>query len=127
VAKLGFIGTAWMSLTPVAILLISKRSPPMFLAISARSGIVVTTRIFASTPAWDTRSVSTTESNTHAKRFIVDSLAVPEAVRMAPKDRRPLQEDLVRVGWPLWDAWLAKIGVLHPQALELRGPEREVR
>ena len=41
---------------------------------------------------------------------------------MAPKYRRPLQEDLVLVG-----AWLVKIGVLEPQAMELRGPEREIR
>src|SRR5262249_582883 len=54
-------------------------------------------------------------------------LAVAEAMHMAPEDGGPLQEDLVRVGWHLWDAWLAQIGVLQPQALELRGPEREVR
>src|SRR4030095_12550186 len=48
-------------------------------------------------------------------------------MHMAPQDDCPLQEDLVRVGWYLWDTWLAKIGVLQPQTLELRGPEREVR
>ena len=37
-------------LDPGRELLISRRSPPMFLAMSARSGIVVTTRIFASAP-----------------------------------------------------------------------------
>ena len=42
----------------------------MFLAMSARSGMVATTRIFASAPAWDTRSMSTTESNTNAIRFM---------------------------------------------------------
>src|SRR2546422_108328 len=43
-------------------------------------------------------------------------------MHMAANDGGPLQEDLVLVG-----AWLVKVSVLEPQALELRGPEREVR
>ena len=50
-AKLGFIGTAWMSSTPVARLLTSTRSPPMWRANSARSGIVATTLISAAAGA----------------------------------------------------------------------------
>jgi len=46
---------------------------------------------------------------------------------MAPKDDGPLQEDLVRVSWLLFGTRLDKIAILQPQAMELRGPEREIR
>jgi hypothetical protein len=45
---------------------------------------------------------------------------------VAPKDGGPLQEELVCVGWHLWDAWLVHIRVLQADALELREPDREV-
>jgi hypothetical protein len=47
--KLGFIGTPWVSSTPVARLKTSTWSPPMLRAKSARSVRVVTTRALA---AW---------------------------------------------------------------------------
>ena len=46
---------------------------------------------------------------------------------MAPEDGRPLQEELVLVGWLLWSPWLIKIGVLQADTLELREPDRQVR
>src|SRR5262249_54500645 len=116
-----------MSSTRVARLLISRRSPPMFLAISARSGMVVTTRILASAPVQEARSMSTTESTTSVRRFMADSLAVAEAMHVASEDGGPLQEDLIRVGGLLWSTCLVHIGVLQAETLELREPESEVR
>src|SRR5262249_47861967 len=61
------------------------------------------------------------ESNTNARRCMVDSLAITEAMHVAPEDGRPLQEELVLVV-----TWRVEISILQAEALELRGPEREV-
>src|SRR5689334_19172544 len=128
VAKLGFIGTAWMFSTPVAMLDTSTRSPPIWRAMSARSGIVATTLIFESAGASAAGPSRATVSNAVMKRFIGVLLAVfidspvPEAVDVAAEDDRPLQEELVLV-----ESRLLEARVLETQALELRQPQRQVR
>src|SRR5262249_4924023 len=52
----------------------------------------------------------------------VISLAVTEAMHMAPENSRPLQEELVLVV-----AWRVEIRILQAHALELREPGRQVR
>src|SRR5207253_5134936 len=121
VAKLGFMGTAWMSSTPVAMLRTSSRSPPMCRAMSARSGMVATTLILSAAGPDPGRTTSATTSAVQSKCFIMHSSSILEAVDVAAEDHRPLQEELVDtiVG-------LLEPRVLQAEALELGCPERQV-
>src|SRR4029077_15957552 len=122
VAKLGFIGTAWMSSTPVAMLLTSRRAPPMCRAMSARSGIVATTLILSAVRPGPGSTASAAITSAEGSLFIMRSSSVLEAVDVAPEDDRPLQEELVVVV-----PGRLEPRILEPQALELRRPHRQVR
>src|SRR5690242_12852328 len=123
VAKLGFIGTAWMFSTPVAMLETSTRSPPMCRAMSARSGMVATTLIFDAAGASAEAPTNVNRTNGITRRFIAMLLsAIPEAVDVAAENDRPLQEELVLV-----EPRLLEARVLETQTLELREPQRQVR
>src|SRR5947208_5953587 len=122
IAKLGFMGTAWMSSTPVAMLLTSRRSPPMCRAMSARSGIVAITLILSAVRPGPGSTASAAINTAESSLFIMRSSSVLEAVDVAPEDDRPLQEELVVVV-----PGRLEPRVLEPQPLELRRPHRQVR
>src|SRR5262249_8541697 len=118
----GFIGTAWMSSTPVARLCTSTRSPPMWRATSARSGIDATTR---RTPSAGARAATSTANAAPVRRkgrFMKNSSSVAEAVHVASDDGRPLQEELTLVVLRR-----IEVLVLEADALKLRGPNGQVR
>src|SRR2546429_7498076 len=89
--------------------------------MSARSGMVATTRIFLA-PAACAGSSATRAKRTEKRRFMKPSLPVTEAVDVTAHDDRPLQEELV-LG-PL--AGCVEVRVLQAQTLELGRPDREI-
>src|SRR2546430_15882643 len=84
--------------------------------MSARSGMVATTRIFLA-PAACAGSSATRATRTEKRRFMKPSLPVTEAVDVTAHEDRPLQEELV-LG-PLAGRVAGR--VLQAQRLE-RGP-----
>src|SRR6476619_4871577 len=110
-----------MSSTPVARLVTSTKSPPTCLAMSARSGMVATTRSLSAAPVTAGKRQARVDRTMRTRFMVWLLLSIAEAVDVAAHDHRPLQEELVVVA-----PGLAEMRVLQPEALELRRPDRQI-